>query len=135
MDSRARFFPPGLRRFIRAWDDTCRTPYCDAPIRHHDHIVAWHNGGPTSHGNGSGLCESCNHAEESPGWGAEPRPGPRHTLQIHTPTGHTYQSTAPPLPGTIMPGTILPVNRRRRPELLHRAKVMKRTGVKTSLAA
>lgn len=135
MDSRARFFPPGLRRFIQARDDTCRTPYCDAPIRHHDHIVAWHNGGPTSHGNGSGLCEFCNHAKESPGWGAEPRPGRRHTLQIHTPTGHTYQSTAPPPPGTIMPGTILPVNRRRRRELLHRAKVLKRTGVKISLAA
>ena len=31
MDSRARFFPPRLRRFIQARDDTCRTPYCDAP--------------------------------------------------------------------------------------------------------
>lgn len=39
MDSRARLFPAGLRRFIRARDDTCRTPYCDAPIRHLDHIV------------------------------------------------------------------------------------------------
>ena len=135
MDSRARLFPAGLRRFIQARDDTCRTPYCDAPIRHHDHIVAWHNGGSTSHSNGSGLCESCNHAKESPGWHAEPRPGPQHTLQIHTPTGHAYQSTAPPLPGTIMPGTILPVNRRRRRELLHRAKVLKRTRVKISLAA
>ena len=120
-DSRARLFPPGLRRFIQARDDTCRTPYCDAPIRHHDHIVAWHVGGPTSHINGSGLCESCNHTKESPGWGAEPRPGPRHTLQIHTPTGHTYQSTAPPLPGT--------------PALLHRAKVLKRTRLNKSLAA
>lgn len=121
MDSRARLFPPGLRRFIQARDDTCRTPYCDAPIRHHDHIVAWHLGGPTSHINGSGLCESCNHTKESPGWGAEPRPGPRHTLQIHTPTGHTYQSTAPPLPGTPAP--------------LHRAKVLKRTRFKNSQAA
>jgi hypothetical protein len=39
MDSRARLFPAGLRRFIQARDDTCRTPYCDAPIRHHDHII------------------------------------------------------------------------------------------------
>ncbi len=39
MDSRARLFPPGLRRFLQARDDTCRTPYCDAPIRHHDHII------------------------------------------------------------------------------------------------
>ncbi len=45
MDSRARIFPPGLRRFIQARDHTCRTPYCDAPIRHLDHIVSWQNGG------------------------------------------------------------------------------------------
>ncbi len=37
MDSKARFFPPGLRRFIQVRDDACRTPYCDAPIRHDDH--------------------------------------------------------------------------------------------------
>jgi hypothetical protein len=52
MDSRARLFPAGLRRFIQARDDTCRTPYCDAPIRHHDHVIPWHAGGTTSPGNG-----------------------------------------------------------------------------------
>lgn len=34
MDSRARLFPPGLGRFIEVRDHTCRTPFCDAPIRH-----------------------------------------------------------------------------------------------------
>jgi hypothetical protein len=100
MDSRARLFPPGHRRFIHARDHTCRTPYCDAPIRHLDHIIPWHNGGTTSLGNGAGLCEACNHTKETPGWNAQPRPGPRHTLQLTTPTGHSYHSTAPPLPGT-----------------------------------
>lgn len=38
MDSRARIFPAGLRGFIQARDDTCRTPYCDAPIRHQAHL-------------------------------------------------------------------------------------------------
>ena len=33
-----RLFPAPLRRFIQIRDDTCRTPYCDAPIRHLDHI-------------------------------------------------------------------------------------------------
>ena len=99
MDSRARLFPPGHRRFIQARDHTCRTPYCDAPIRHLDHIIPWHDGGPTSLGNGAGLCEACNHTKETPGWNAQPRPGPRHTLQLTTPTGHSYHSTAPPLPG------------------------------------
>ena len=111
MDSRRRLFPAPLRRFIQIRDDTCRTPYCDAPIRHHDHITPWHEGGPTSLSNGAGLCEACNHTKELPGWKVKPRPGPRHTIEITTPTGHTYQSTAPPLPGTgwsktSRPGTV-----------------------------
>lgn len=134
MDSRARLFPSGLRRFIQARDDTCRTPYCDAPIRHHDHIVAWQHGGPTSLRNGSGLCESCNHNKESPGWHAEPRPGRRHTLEIHTPTGHGYQSMAPPLPETSLPAPP-PMDRRHRRELLHRAKILKRSRLVGLLAA
>ena len=100
MDSRARLFPPGLRRFIQARDDTCRTPYCDAPIRHFDHIIPWHHNGTTTRNNGAGLCEACNHTKETPGWSSRPRPGPRHTLDVTTPTGHTYHSTAPPPPGT-----------------------------------
>nr|WP_240685011.1 HNH endonuclease signature motif containing protein [Arthrobacter nitrophenolicus] len=104
MDSRGRLFPAGLKRFLQVRDDTCRTPYCDAPIRHDDHITAWHNGGATSAGNGQGLCEACNHTKETPGWSAKPLrlPGLRHTVQTRTPTGHTYHSTAPPLPGTVL---------------------------------
>ncbi len=99
MDSTARLFTKAQRRFITARDDTCRTPYCDAPIRHIDHIVPWHRGGPTSITNGAGLCEACNHTKEHPGWTVAPAPGPRHQLKTTTPTGHTYHSTAPPLPG------------------------------------
>jgi hypothetical protein len=155
MDSRARLFPSGLRRVIQARDDTCRTPYCDALIRHHDHIIPWREGGSTSLNNGEGLCEGCNQSKETPGWGAEPRPGPRHTVQLRTPTGHSYQSTAPPLPGTSLRGieltgtqlqgqevletrqrgSQLATNRRRRRELLHRAKVLKRARLADALAA
>ncbi|MFI2565914.1 DUF222 domain-containing protein [Paenarthrobacter sp. NPDC018779] len=106
MDSRARLFAGGMRRFIEARDALCRTPYCDAPIRHIDHIVSWQNRGPTSLRNGAGLCEQCNHVKENPGWAATPlisgqgvhHPG-LHTLEVTTPTGHTYRSKAPPLPG------------------------------------
>ena len=98
MDSRARIFPAGLRRFIQARDDTCRTPYCDAPIRHLDHIIP-HTGGQTTAANGAGLCEACNHTKETPGWTRPTRPrapgGTRHTIELTTPTGHTYHSTAP----------------------------------------
>ncbi|MDQ0771502.1 hypothetical protein QF031_004251 [Pseudarthrobacter defluvii] len=100
LDSKARFFPAGLKRFLQIRDETCRTPYCDAPIRHNDHITAWHDGGPTTAGNGQGLCETCNHTKETAGWTAKQIPGRRHTVATATPTGHTYHSTAPPLPGT-----------------------------------
>ncbi|MET3933870.1 DUF222 domain-containing protein [Arthrobacter sp. OAP107] len=108
MDSKRRLFPAPLRRFIHIRDDTCRTPYCDAPIRHHDHIIPWHDSGDTSLSNGAGLCEACNHTKELPGWKVKPRPGPRHTIEITTPTGHTYHSTAPPLPGKSIGNPTLP---------------------------
>ncbi|WGM20997.1 DUF222 domain-containing protein [Paenarthrobacter sp. OM7] len=99
MDSKARVFPQRLRRFIEVRDATCRTPYCDAPIRHMDHVVPWHNGGTTTLNNGAGLCEACNHTKENPGWSAGVPHGQTHTLEVRTPTGHIYQSKAPPLPG------------------------------------
>lgn len=146
LDSRARLFPAGLRRFLTARDETCRTPYCDAPIRHLDHIIPWHGGGATSHTNGAGLCEACNHTKETPGWAARPRPGPRHTLELTTPTGHTYSSTAPPLPGTTMTrspmtgtptGGTLHAQGRHRREHRHQAKVkiLKRTRLSAPLVA
>ncbi|MFB0836357.1 HNH endonuclease, partial [Arthrobacter halodurans] len=66
MDSRARIFPEGIRRLLAARDRTCRTPWCDAPLRHHDHVVPARSGGPTSAANGEGLCEACNYAKEAP---------------------------------------------------------------------
>ncbi|MEV8150157.1 DUF222 domain-containing protein, partial [Arthrobacter sp. NPDC080073] len=130
-DSKARLFPAGMRRFIQARDETCRTPYCDAPIRHFDHLVPWHDGGTTSLANGAGLCEACNHTKELPGWMAETSPGTRHVLDIRTPTGHTYRSTAPPLPGTRLtrstdpPDTAAPHSKRHRRRLRHHAKALK----------
>jgi hypothetical protein len=136
MDSRARLFPLGLRRFIQARDDTCRTPYCDAPVRHYDHIIPWHRGGTTTHGNGAGLCEACNHTKETSGWTVKPRPGPpgegrvRHTLEIRTPTGHSYRSTAPPLPGAQGDASNVEACRHRR-ELRRHAEVRKRARPRT----
>ncbi|WP_313771192.1 DUF222 domain-containing protein [Arthrobacter zhaoxinii] len=71
MDARARLFPTSLGRFIAARDQTCRMPWCGAPIRHFDHIRPHSRGGPTKAENGQGLCEACNHAKEAPGWSAE----------------------------------------------------------------
>uniref|UniRef100_UPI0030FC8DB2 HNH endonuclease n=1 Tax=Nocardioides salarius TaxID=374513 RepID=UPI0030FC8DB2 len=68
MDSRSRTFPSSLGLFIDLRDQSCRTPWCDAPIRHRDHVVPDHAGGPTGAGNGQGLCEACNQAKEAPGF-------------------------------------------------------------------
>jgi len=106
LDSRRRVFDGQLRRFLTVRDQACRTPWCDAPIRHADHVVPDRAGGPTSTTNGQGLCEACNHAKEAPGWAATTiDPGPTaarpgaalHRVRTTTPTGHTYDSTAPPL--------------------------------------
>jgi len=99
MDSPKRRVPSGLAALIRARDGgTCRTPWCDAPIRHSDHTVPARVGGPTAEINLGGRCESCNHTKEALGWRARPRGrlDERHLIEITTPTGHTYRSHAPP---------------------------------------
>lgn len=107
MDSRARIFPQGLRRFLISRDQTCRTPWCDAPIRHIDHITPHSKGGQTSEANSQGLCQRCNLAKEAPGFTSKPIDGPRHSVRLTTPTGHAYESTAPPPPGTPWPDTAM----------------------------
>ncbi|NMD57336.1 MULTISPECIES: HNH endonuclease [Tsukamurella] len=99
MDSRQRCFPDGLAEMIRARDRYCRTPYCDAPIAHTDHIVPHAAGGPTEFDNGQGLCAACNYAKEAAGWHSTviPDPSGRHTVETRTPTGHVHRSTAPDL--------------------------------------
>ena len=98
MESRRRIFPPGQRRFITLRDQTCRTPWCDAPIRHTDHVVPKEQEGPTSIRNGQGLCAACNYAKQAPDWQA--RPGPNQQIVITTPTGHRYRSRPPDPPGS-----------------------------------
>ena len=104
MDSTRRVFPAGLRRFLVLRDQTCRTPWCDAPVRHADHVRPAEAGGATSAGNGQGLCQACNHAKQARGWAATPGPGGAgETVLTTTPTGHTYPSRPPELPGTSPP--------------------------------
>jgi hypothetical protein len=99
MESRARLFPKGLSAFIDFRDDTCRTPYCDAPIRHHDHAQPDSCGGQTSAVNGLGMCEACNYAKEAPGWHVSTTIDHygTHTAEFTTPTGARHRSNAPPL--------------------------------------
>ena len=105
MDARSRTFPASLGLFIDLRDQSCRTPWCDAPIRHRDHVVPDHAGGPTSAGNGQGLCEACNQAKEAPGFAATARDDVVTTI---TPTGHRVRSRAPALPPGDPPTPVRP---------------------------
>jgi hypothetical protein len=100
MDSRRRFFDGLLRQFAVLRDQICRTPWCDAPIRHIDHPVRVADGGQTTADNSQGLCEACNYTKEATGWRARRVPGRRHPIEITTPTAHTYTSEAPRPPET-----------------------------------
>ncbi|BBZ48948.1 DUF222 domain-containing protein [Mycobacterium heidelbergense] len=103
MESRARLFPRGLANFIESRDQRCRTPYCDAPIRHRDHAQPWAQGGATTADNGLGLCERCNYTKETTGWRVTTGVDDTHThtAEFTTPTGTTYRSAAPPRAPTI----------------------------------
>ena len=83
-------------------DQTCRDPFCDAPIRHLDHIQRFRDGGQTTLANGRGVCEQGNLVREMPGWQVtldhDGLRGHPHTVTITTPTGHTYRSRAPDPP-------------------------------------
>lgn len=98
MESRARKFPAGLAKFIGLRDQRCRTPYCDAPIRHRDHATPHARGGATAAANGLGKCERCNYAKEAAGWQVTTRLDEtgKHTAEYVTPTGHRHTSSAPP---------------------------------------
>ncbi|MFQ6486153.1 HNH endonuclease [Brachybacterium epidermidis] len=106
MESTARAFPVGLKRMIRWRDETCRTPWCNARIRHLDHIIPAAAGGPTSYDNGQGLCARCNYLKEHGTWnltfsppGSPPHISWRspHGARGSSPTPHS-ESPPPPKP-------------------------------------
>lgn len=101
-DATTRCFRGALADFVDLRDQSCRNSWCDAPIRHRDHIVEHANGGPTTDENAQGLCEACNYTKEAVGWHARPGPTDRpHSVTTTTPTGHTYTSRAPDPPGAL----------------------------------
>ncbi len=100
-DPKVRLFDGFLAALIDLRDHgRCRDPHCDAPIRHHDHIKPSRAGGPTSLGNGRGVCARGNYVREMPGWQvdlvADGLGDTPHTVRTTTPTGHTYTSRAGP---------------------------------------
>jgi hypothetical protein len=98
-DPYRRRFDGHLKKLIIWRDRHCRDPFCDAPIRHIDHIQRYTDDGLTIYPNGRGACERGNYAREMPGWKVETvsggLDGQLHTIKITTPTGHSYLSRAP----------------------------------------
>jgi len=78
-------------------DRTCRTPWCDAPIRHLDHPIRVADGGQTTAQNSQGLCEACNYTKEAAGWQTVLHPD--RVVETVTPTGHRHRSRPPPVIG------------------------------------
>ena len=103
--SRDRFHPDGLAALLRVRDQgICRMPYCDAPIRHLDHVTPAELGGPTDADNGQGLCEACNHAKQAPGWRqVTSDEAARHTVLTTTPSRQACTSVAPEPPPPLRP--------------------------------
>jgi hypothetical protein len=100
MESTSRTMRGLAALLIRLRDQICRTPWCNAPIRHTDHVTPVRAGGETSEDNSQGLCMACNQIKESAGWRHRTVSGPldRHEVEITTPTGHTVRSRAPTPP-------------------------------------
>ncbi|WP_148613050.1 HNH endonuclease [Nocardioides rubriscoriae] len=101
MATNQRLTTDGLSTFLRIRDQgICRTPWCDAPIRHDDHVRSAAAGGPTTEANTQGLCEACDYAKQATGWQqvVVDDPSGRHRVDTVTPTGHRHVSIAPSPP-------------------------------------
>jgi hypothetical protein len=73
-DSVQRGFTGVLAELIRIRDgDRCTATYCDAPLRHFDHVIRWRDGGRTTFDNGRGLCAFHNHLREIGTTASRPR--------------------------------------------------------------
>lgn len=103
--SASRFHPQGLANLLRAREQgICAMSWCDAAVRHIDHVVPHAEGGATSLDNGQGLCERCNHAKQAPGWSqVTAEVDGRQAVETTTPTGHRYTSVVPAPPDPVAP--------------------------------
>ena len=99
MESRARLLPQGAGRGSSTLrDDTCRTPYCDAPIRHHDHATPTAAADRPAPLNGLGAVRSVQLRQGSTRLAGHHRPSTkpaRHTAEFTTPTGATHTASEP----------------------------------------
>jgi Domain of unknown function (DUF222) len=115
---RRRFFGGPARDLVRIRDRRCRNPVCDAPVRDIDHRVEWAAGGATDPGNADGYCQRCHHLKDHPEITVVRIPEPErrpdgHRIAWTGPSGHAYNSLAPPALGHGTP-TLAQLRERRR---------------------
>lgn len=91
-DPRRRHFDGPSAGYLHTRDRRCRQPCCDSPATELDHMHEVQHGGPTTIGNGQGLCNHSHRIKSQPGWHVAPDPA---GLLWRTPTGHTYHSPTP----------------------------------------
>ncbi|MGI5128145.1 DUF222 domain-containing protein [Pseudonocardia sp. CA-107938] len=125
-DSVQRTFTGVLAELIKIRDGgRCTAPFCDAPIRHIDHIERWRDGGRTTFDNGRGLCEFHNHLREIGTTVSRPRPQRkrRHADGVPSrvrPPGRPYDAVKTPVapPQKRAPEAAIPLapRRSRRPK-------------------
>ena len=101
MDSRRRTFRGKLRDLTVLRDQTCRTPWCDAPIAHVDHIRSASRGGGTTRGQGPGTLRSVQLHQRS-SWVA------RRRREHSRPPGRDHHTHRPPIPIQPAPATRRP---------------------------
>ncbi|KYH45109.1 DUF222 domain-containing protein [Branchiibius sp. NY16-3462-2] len=100
MESTSRSYTGLLREFIRLRDQRCRTPYCESPAKHTDHIQPAATGGPTTAGNGRVTCAGCNYDKEDPDYHVTGDAG-----QVICTVGGVSVRSQPPQPPSSSPPT------------------------------
>ena len=105
MDSPARCFPtrPGL--FLDLRDQTCRTPWCDAPIRHHDHPTRPRQPvDPPPPSTAKASARPATTPNKPPAGQPDPSPPTRHQQPPHHSDHHPHRTHHPiPRPTTTRP--------------------------------
>ena len=81
-----------LRRYLDARDPHCTAPGCDIRITDHDHVIPFHDGGPTTDTNANPECERDHLLKTHAGWTVTIDPD--GTRRWTTRAGKTY--TEPP---------------------------------------
>ena len=92
-DPYRRHFDGFFKKLIMARDRRCRDPFCDAPIRHIDHIQRYADGGLTIHPNGRGNANAATMPAKCPA--GQSKPSPADSTANLTPSRSPHQLATP----------------------------------------